>query len=145
MVFFFGLFLRRPSGRNSRLDREKLKFYSLLLGLYYHINVDCASLLWEEFTSYVNHIKKENETESARFWSLILIEAYQQNGIQVQKGEKVVVFSHLQIPKSLVDDPDTFPIIDKMLKRMIDLAPLLNPILIRYREILGEVEKVPTS
>lgn len=73
----------------------------------------------------------------------MLIEAYQQEGIQVPKGEEVV-FSHLQIPKSLVDDPEAFPIIGRIAEDVLELVPLSNLVLIRYHEMLVDVPMVTT-
>lgn len=143
-VFLFGVIICCLTRQNFGLDKAKLQFYSLLAGLYFHMKVDYASFLWEEFTLYFNHSKKATKIASARFWILILIEAYQQAGIQVPKGEEVVVFSHLQILKKLIDDPKVFPVIGRIPKAMLELVPLSNPILLRYREMLRVVPKVPT-
>lgn len=123
--FFFGVFILCLNTRNYGLDMANLQFYTLLASLYYHMKVDYTYLLWEEFTTYVKHSKKAIEIASDRFWSLALIEAYQQVRIQVTEGEEVV-FSHLQIPKNLSNDPDEFHVIDITIDGMLELVPLLN-------------------
>lgn len=87
--FFFGVFILCLNTRNYGLDMEKLQFYTLLASLNYHMKVDYTYLLWEEFTTYVKHSKKAIEIASDRFWSLALIEAYQQVGIQVKRERKL--------------------------------------------------------
>lgn len=74
----------------------------------------------------------------------MFIEAYQQAGIQVAEGEEVVVFSHLQIPKSLANDPKEFLIVGRVPYALLELVPLSNPILISYREMLVDVPKAHT-
>lgn len=88
-----------------------------------------SSLIWEEFTTYVNHSKKVTEIASARFWILVLIEAYQQDGIQVPEGIEVV-FSYLHIPKTLVDDTGAFLMIGIISDAILELVPLSNFVLI---------------
>lgn len=127
--FFFGMFIRYLTRRNYGLYREKIQFYSLLGGLYYHMKVDYASFLWEEFTSYVTHAKKVTEIASWRFWSLALIEAYQHASIHVLEGE---------------DDPENFLVIGRIIDAMLELVPLSNHVLIRYHEMHVNVPRVPT-
>lgn len=80
---------------------------------------------------------------SAWFWSFILIEAYLQGGIQVRANAKVAEFSHLQIPKHLVDNPTNFPSIRKIPKSTLGSLSESNPVLICSREMMVEVHHVP--
>ena len=47
--FLFGIFLRCLVGRSVGLDKAKLEVYALIAGLYYDLNVNYVSRLWEEF------------------------------------------------------------------------------------------------
>ncbi|CAI9302815.1 unnamed protein product [Lactuca saligna] len=47
-------------------------------------------------------------------------------GIQVPEGEEVV-FCHLQIPKSLVDDPEAFPVIGRISEAVQDKKQVTKP------------------
>ncbi|CAH1445253.1 unnamed protein product [Lactuca virosa] len=82
-----------------------------------------------------------NEIGKCDILELMLIEAYQQEGIQVPEGEEVAVFSHLQIPKSLVDDPKAFPVIGRIAENVLELVPLSNPVLIRFHEMFADVPR----
>lgn len=42
--FLFGITLRCLTGRSFGLDKAKLKFYTIMDGLYYGLNVDYSSL-----------------------------------------------------------------------------------------------------
>lgn len=84
--FFFGVTLRCLMGRSSGINKAKLQFYSIMAGLYYGLKVYYASLLWDEFTTYIKHSKKSTEIASARFWSLIMHDAYSQAVILILKG-----------------------------------------------------------
>lgn len=111
MDFFFGITLQCLTGRSFGLDKEKLRFYLVMVGLYYGMNVDYASLLWVGLSSYVKPSKKTTKISSARFWSLILHEVYSQAGIQVPGDVEVSRFSHLHIPKFDIDDPVIFHVV----------------------------------
>lgn len=82
-----------------------------MVGLYYGLKLNYASLLWAEFDSYVKHSKKTIEISSARFWSLILHEVYSQASDIVPEDVEVATFSHLHIPMSRHDDRVVFPTI----------------------------------
>lgn len=56
--FFFGVIIWCLTGRNSSHKKAKLRPYSILANLYYNLKVDYTSLLWDEFTTYINHAKK---------------------------------------------------------------------------------------
>ncbi|CAI9292285.1 unnamed protein product [Lactuca saligna] len=47
--FLFGIFLHCLTSRSDGLDKAELEIYALIVGLYYDLNVDYVSQLWEEF------------------------------------------------------------------------------------------------
>lgn len=65
--FLFGIVLRCLTGRSSGIDKAKLKVYSVMARMYYGLNVDYASLLWEELGTYISHSKLVNRVSSAKF------------------------------------------------------------------------------
>lgn len=69
---------------------------------------------------------------------------YQQVGIQVPAYIKLAEFSHLQIPKSLVDNPIDFPFTGSIPEAVLSLVQESNLVLICYREMIVEVSRVPT-
>lgn len=66
-IFFLGVIIRCLTGRNFGLNKAKLQLYFVMDGLYYGLKVDYASLLWDEFTTYIKHSKKIAETTNDRF------------------------------------------------------------------------------
>lgn len=63
----FGITLLCLTGRSFGLDQAKLKFYSIMVGLYFGLSIDYASLLWVEFGSFINHSKMTIEVSSTPF------------------------------------------------------------------------------
>lgn len=57
-----------------------------MVGLYYGLNIDYASLLWEECGISTSHMKLDIGVSSARFWELILKEIYSQENILIPFG-----------------------------------------------------------
>lgn len=74
---------------------------------------------------------------------LVLVEEYQQAWIQVLEGVEVV-FVYIQILKSLIDDPEVFPVIGRIPDAMLELVSLSNLVLIPYSKLIGDVPKVLT-
>lgn len=52
-------------GRSYGIYKAKLEVYFVLVGLYYGLNVDYASLLWEEFGMSISHMKLATSVSSA--------------------------------------------------------------------------------
>lgn len=65
--FLFGIILRCLTRRSYGLDKAKPEVYSVMVGLYYGLNVDYASLLWEEFGTSIFHCKPSTGVASPRF------------------------------------------------------------------------------
>lgn len=65
--FLFGIILRCLTWRSLELDRAKLEVYSVMYRLCYGLNEDYASLLWEEFGTFISHSKVATRVSSARF------------------------------------------------------------------------------
>lgn len=47
--FLFGIFLRCLTGPITVLDKSKLEVFAMIVRLYYGVNVDYVTQLWEEF------------------------------------------------------------------------------------------------
>lgn len=74
--FFFGITLCCFTGRGFGLDKAKIQLYSVIVGLFYGMKVDYASLLGADFVSSVKKSKKTTEISGACFSRFILHEAY---------------------------------------------------------------------
>lgn len=95
--------------------------------------MDYASLLWDEFASYIKHLKKTIEISSAWFWSLILHEVYSQVGILIFEDAEVAQFYQMFIPKSTIDDPIVFPVVGRIPDVMLNLVSVMNSLLVQYK------------
>lgn len=91
----------------------------------------------------MNHSRKAIKIASAKFWILVLIKAYQQVRILVPEGVEVVEFYHLQIPKSMIDNIEDFPIVQRIPEDMISLVHRLTHVLIHYWESILDVSHAP--
>lgn len=74
--FLFGIFVQCLTGHSVGLYKAKLEIYAMIVGLYYDLNVDYATQLWEEFGPSITHTNVENGVSCARYWSLILRDVY---------------------------------------------------------------------
>lgn len=129
--FFFVVSLRCLTGHKSRLDNVKQRLYLVLYGIYNNIKVKYISILWEEFTTYINHTKKATKITSARFWSLILAKAYEQVGIVIHGDGEVDTFSTLHIPKVMINQTK-FPYIYQIPETVLHVVSRPGPILLAY-------------
>lgn len=81
---------------------------------------------------------------SANFCCLLFNESYQHARILVPAHIEVAEFSTLQIPKTLVNNPNDFPSIGRILEAMLSLVSVSNPMLIRYQELFLDVSQGAT-
>lgn len=81
----------------------------MIVGLYYDLNDDYATQLWEEFGTGISHTYVKNVVSCVRYWSLILKDVYEKEGILVPLEDAKVEFSTYQTPKFVTDDPALFP------------------------------------
>lgn len=77
-------------------------------GVYYGLDVDCASHVWEEFGSSISQTNLTNGVSSIWVWSLILQEVYNQEHILVPSGVKTIEFLTIDALRFFVDDPSVF-------------------------------------
>ena len=109
-------------GRSSGLDKTKLEVYLVIVGLYYGLNVDYATDIWEEFGTSISHTNLTNGVPSARFWGLILQEVYHQEDILVLSDVKTVEFPVMAAPHIFVDDHAIFPNVARILDAILKLV-----------------------
>ena len=60
-----------------------------------------------------------NGVSCARYWSLILKDAYEKEGILIPSTDEKVEFSLLQTPKLVTDDPVIFPSVARIPEAML--------------------------
>lgn len=82
-----------------------------MVGMYYGLNIDYASLLWEELRTYISCSKIANGVSRVRFRVLILKEVYSQDTILIPTDVDNVEFPSMTIPKVVVDDVMIFSVV----------------------------------
>lgn len=107
--FFFGIDLRCLTGRIVGLYKGRLEVYLMVTGLYYDLQVDYATQLWNEFVKSVGNTNAVDSISYARYWSIILRFAYEKEGIAVLENEETAEFSLFRFPKIVEDDDEIFP------------------------------------
>ena len=65
----------------------------MVTGLYYDLQVDYATQLWNEFVKSVGNTNAVDSISYARYWSIILRFAYEKEGIAVLENEETAEFS----------------------------------------------------
>ncbi|CAH1454102.1 unnamed protein product [Lactuca virosa] len=87
--------------------------------------------------SYDQILAMLNEMEHSPELTLI-------NGILVPADVEVAEFSTLRIPKLLIDNPNDFTSIGRILEAMLSLVLVSNPVLIWYKEMVSDVSRALT-
>lgn len=65
--FLFSIFLRCLNGHSSGIDKEKLEVYAMIAGLYYDLNVDYVTQLWEEYCTRISPTNVTNGVSYTRY------------------------------------------------------------------------------
>lgn len=113
-----------------------------MVGLYYSMNVDYASLLWEEFGTSIFHCKLATGVASARIWGLILKEFYNQENILIPLGVVTAKFPTMKVPKMVVNDATIFLVFRRIPDSMVNLVDPKNQLLV---EFLAYIDSTPTG
>lgn len=100
--------------------------------LYYGLNVDYGSLLWEKFGTSISQKKLATGVSSARFWGLILREIYNQENILILVGIEFSEFPVMTAPRVFVDDATIFPKVAQITDSMHKLVDPKNQLLVQY-------------
>lgn len=100
--------------------------------LYYDLNVDYVTQLWEEFGTSISHTNITNVVSCDRYWSLILIEVYEKEGVLVPFHDANAKFSIYQHPKVVYDDSVLFHHVARIPYAMLQKADPNHPILVHY-------------
>lgn len=103
-----------------------------MFGLYYGLNVDYASLLWEEFGTSISHSILAIGVSSARFWGLIMKEIYNREDILIPSDVDTTEFPSMIVPKIAVDDATIFPVGSRIPDSMLKLMDPKNPLFVKY-------------
>ena len=109
----------------------------MVVGLYYDLQVDCATHLWNEFVKSVAKTNVVDGISCAHYQSLILQFAFEE-GIEVPQDKDTSYFSQFNFPKIVEHDVNVFPTVvhisDAMLRKidpadlvMIDYLKIINP------------------
>lgn len=130
--FLFRIFLCCLTGRSTGIDKAKLEVYAMIVGLYYNLNVNYVTQLWEEFEIGISHTNVTNGVWCARYWSLILREVYEKDGISVPSEDAKMEFSTYKSPKVVSDDPVLFSAVAQILDAMLRKVDPAYPILVHY-------------
>lgn len=77
----------------------------MIIWIYYDLNVDYVTQLWEDFGTRISHTNVMNSVSCTRYWSLNLQDVYEKEGIRVPSNVLKVKFTIFQYPKSVEDDP----------------------------------------
>lgn len=101
-------------------------------GLYYGLNVDYASPLWEEFGISISHTKLATRVSSAQFWGPILKDIYNLENILIPDGIESVEFPTIAAPRVSMDDVNVFPNVVRIPNSMLKLVDPTDPLLINY-------------
>ncbi|CAI9261636.1 unnamed protein product [Lactuca saligna] len=105
LSFLFGIILRCLTGRSFGLGKAKLEVNSVMARLYYGLNVDYASNLWEEFGTSISHMMLATGTTK---------------------------FPTMATPRVSVDDVNVFPYVARVPNSMLKLVGPKNQLLVQY-------------
>lgn len=108
----------------------KLEIYALIIGLYYDLNVDYATYLWEEFGTGISYANVSNVVSCTRYWSLILHEVYEKEGILVPCDVPKAEFSIYQHLKCVEAHPIIFPSVARITNVMLRNVDPSNPVIV---------------
>lgn len=101
----------------------------MVVGLYYDLQVDCATHLWNEFVKSVANTNDVDVISCSHYWSIILQFSYKKEGIEVPQEEDTASFSLFHFPEIVEDDVDVFPMVahipDAMLRKIDPAHPML--------------------
>lgn len=81
--------------------------------------MDYVTQLKEEFGTSISHTNVLNGVSCARYWSLILQDVYEKEGISFSFDVLKAKFTIYQHPKSVEDDPMIFPIVARIPDAML--------------------------
>lgn len=129
--FLFGIVLRCLTGRSSGIVKAKLEVYSISARLYYDLNGDYVTYLWEEFGTSIMHTNLVNGVLGARFWILILQNVYRYEDIWVPFDVESAEFSTMAALRIFVDDSTMFPIVAHIPDAILKLVDPKNSILVQ--------------
>lgn len=128
----FRIVLRCLIGRSIGLDKAKLEVYLVVAGIYYGLNVDYASMLWEEFGTSISHSKLATGVSSARFWGLIMKEIYSREDILIPSDVDTAEFPSMIVPKIAMNDATIFPVVSRIPNSMLKLMDPKNSLFLKY-------------
>lgn len=104
----------------------------MVVGLYYDLQVDYATLLWWEFGNSIVNTNVVNGVSCACYWGLVLKYVYEKEGIKVLEDEPTTDFVLYQHPKTLEDDLVFFPSVARILDAILRKVDPNHPVLVAY-------------
>ena len=116
-----------------------MEVYAMVMGLYYNISVDYGTQLWKEFVKTLENTNAEKGISCARYWSLILQNVYEKEGIPVPESGEVAEFSLYQFPKVVEDDENIFTNVARILDVMLRKVSSTHKVLVRYMKTFDPV------
>ncbi|XP_023737275.2 uncharacterized protein LOC111885229 isoform X2 [Lactuca sativa] len=131
----FGFILRGLTSRTGGLDAGPKELLSLMYGLYKGVNVDFATVLWNEFVDSIKHSKRATELSAHRFWALIVSQAYEFHKIPIDESEVPKTLIHqISIPTKADQSHSSF--VGQIPEEMLSLIKCPSRILDQYRASL---------
>lgn len=106
------------------------------------MDVENASLLWEEFGVSISRTKPATSVSSAPFWGVILQKVYTEEHILVPSGVKTVMFLIVAAPRVFEDDPTIFPNVSSIPESMPKLVDPKHQIFVQYFSSIDSLIKL---
>ena len=124
-------------GSSEYISREIVE---IMYGIYTGIPQDFYSTIWNGFRSYsIQPVDKKPEVKLARFWSLVLVDVYEdlKKAIPSQKGDEVLVVSKFQgIVKNEAQQQKFGPPFE-LPEHMLNVIPEDFTVLAEYKRIVS--------
>lgn len=92
-----------------------MEIYALVASIYYDLPVDYTTQLLDEFVKSIGNTNVVHGISCARYWSLILQFANENEGILVPKGEPTTEFHYIIFPRQLKIIKRRFPLLQEFL------------------------------
>ncbi|KAI3709029.1 hypothetical protein L2E82_38736 [Cichorium intybus] len=133
--FLFTILFKSFSERTTGTDSASKLFYSIFYGLYHDINLDYGSILWSQFVESVNYKNRHSEISCARFWSIVVKRAIEQNHLHVMTDSVLAVIPTLSTTQFATTRSEDFDFIGSIPITMLDRVPKDVQCIAEYRQL----------
>ena len=104
----------------------------MIAGLYYDLNVDYATQIWEEFIKILENTNVVKGILCTRYWSLALQSVYEKEGIPIPTDEAKAEIMKYHFPKIVEDDLEVYPNVARIPDGMLKKIDPTNSVLVAY-------------